>query len=137
MSQIPSEILKPILYTIFVVLLFVSSLFVFYKRRVIFSDFKSILSKSSLIEFYNDLRSLKIERWSLVLILLLGAFLRLWNLTNWVPIFVDEGAWGIWGKAVYNEFAFDDFRWLFITYRFAGKPALLQFSMHYHSIYLV
>jgi hypothetical protein len=56
---------------------------------------------------------------------LLGAFLRLWNLTNWVPIFVDEGAWGIWGKAVYNEFAFDDFRWLFITYRFAGKPALV------------
>jgi hypothetical protein len=42
-----------------------------------------------------------------------------------VPIFVDEGAWGIWGKAVYNEFAFNDFRWLFITYRFAGKPALV------------
>uniref|UniRef100_UPI00257AE2C1 ArnT family glycosyltransferase n=1 Tax=Candidatus Borrarchaeum sp. TaxID=2846742 RepID=UPI00257AE2C1 len=125
MSQIPSEILKPMLYTIFALLVFVSSLYVFYKRRVIFSDFKSILSKSSVIEFYSDLKSLKIERWSLILILVLGAVLRLWNLANWVPIFVDEGAWGIWGKAVYNEFAFDDFRWLFITYRFAGKPALV------------
>ncbi len=125
MSQIPSEILKPILYTIFALLVFVSSLYIFYKRRVIFSDFKSLFSKSSVIEFYSDLKSLKIERWSLILILVLGAVLRLWNLANWVPIFVDEGAWGIWGKAVYNEFAFDDFRWLFITYRFAGKPALV------------
>ncbi|MFX1465847.1 MAG: ArnT family glycosyltransferase [Promethearchaeota archaeon] len=125
MIHIPNVIFRPLFYTIFAVLVIVCSLYVFYKRRVIISDFKSILSKSTVIELYNDLRSLKGERWSLILILLLGTFLRFWNLANWVPIFVDEGAWGIWGKAVYENFALDDFRWLFITYRFAGKPALV------------
>ncbi|MFX1519280.1 MAG: ArnT family glycosyltransferase [Promethearchaeota archaeon] len=123
--MVSREVLKLILYTIFAVLVFVSCLYCFYKRRVLISEFKSSFSTSLIIEVYNDLRSLNFERWSLIVILLLGAFLRLWNLANWVPIFVDEGAWGIWGEAVHDGFALDDFRWLFITYRFAGKPALV------------
>ncbi len=117
--------IKLILYLIFALLVFVCSVYFFYKRRVIASDFKSIVSKSSIINYIYDLRSLNVERWSVILILIVGIFFRLWQLATWVPVYIDEATWGLWSEIIQRSFALDDFRWLLLTTRMAGKPPLV------------
>jgi len=119
------EFLKLILYIVFALLVFLSCVYLFYKRRVIASDFNSIVSKSSIISYLYDLKSLNVERWSLILILILGIFFRLWKLATWVPVYIDEATWGLWGEIIHRTFALDDFRWLLLTIRMSGKPPLV------------
>ncbi|MFX1465971.1 MAG: ArnT family glycosyltransferase [Promethearchaeota archaeon] len=82
--------------------------------------------------FRSKLENFKQEHIYLLAIIILAAFIRLWNLEK-VPIFYDEGLWCYWGLKIFqSDYSF--YSVFYTTVEWSRKPFLSAFlySLSYH-----
>ncbi len=82
--------------------------------------------------FQNKLKTFNQEHIYLLAVIILAAFIRLWNLEK-VPIFYDEGLWCYWGLKIFqSDYSF--YSVFYTTVEWSRKPFLSAFlySLSYH-----